>query len=415
MIQRTLRVLLLVLLPLAAVLPASAQDLQRIAAIVNDDVISGRDLERRLTLIAAATGQQPGNPEVRRRLRERALRSLVDERLQIQEAKRRNIGVTREEIERGFAVIAQQNRMSVEQFESALTGIGLARADLDSQISAEISWSKLIRTRLVPSVVIGDDEINTTVDRLRAGANEAEWQVSEIYLSVDNPDQDAEVRRTAERLVEQVRSGANFGMLARQFSQGTTAATGGDLGWVQQSTLSDELIAALERMQPGQVSDPVKVPGGYSVMRLSDRRQGLAGAAGSATIELKQIVLAIADQRERQSQLDLANQVAPTIGSCNDVEAVAKNLRSTESGSLGKLKLSDLPPNFRSAVSDLPVGKASVPVATERAVHIFVVCAREEPAIDRDQIRQGIMSRRVELMARRYMRDLRRDALVEVR
>lgn len=414
MMRPIIHALLLAML-LAFQAPAFAQDLQRIAAIVNDDVISGRDLERRITLAAAATGQQPGNTEVRRRLRERALRSLIDERLQIQEAKRRNIGVTTEEIDRGFAAIAGQNRMSPEQFESALSNVGLNRTDLTSQIQSEISWAKLVRTRLLPTVVIGDDEVNSTVERLRAGANEAEWQLAEIYLAVDNPDQDGEIRRTAERLVEQARAGANFGMLARQFSQGTTAATGGELGWVQQSTLSDELIATLGRMQAGQVSEPVKVPGGYSIMRLHDRRLGLAGAGGSPSIDLKQIVLPISDPRDRQSQTDLANQVAPGIGSCDDVEAIARNLKSTESGSLGKLKLSDLPPNFRSAVADLPVGKASAPVVTDRAIHVFVVCAREEPAIDRDQIRQGMVSRRVELMARRYMRDLRRDALVEIR
>ena len=227
------------LLLAAAGLPAAvpAQDVQRIVAIVNDDVISARDVDRRLDLAIRATGQ-PDTLDSRRRLRDRVLRGLIDERLQMQEASRRNIGVSDAELDRHLALIAQQNNISPERFEDQLRAAGISREELVLQYRAEIAWGKLVRQRIIPSINISDEEVQAAVARLRDQAGQTEYLVSEIFLSVENSEQEEEARRLAERLVDQIRGGAPFPVTARQFSQGSTAANGGAVGWVQLGTMA---------------------------------------------------------------------------------------------------------------------------------------------------------------------------------
>jgi peptidyl-prolyl cis-trans isomerase SurA len=404
---------------LFAASPAPAQDVQRIAAIVNDDVISARDLERRIDFILSATGQ-PNNADNRRRIRDRALRGLIDERLQSQEAGRRNIRVADEEVEVRIAGLARQNNIPPERFEEFLRGAGVAKETLESQLRADIGWTKLVRARLVPTIAISDEEVNAAVQRIRDSVGQTEDSVSEIFLAVDNPDQEEEVRRTAQRLVEQIRGGAPFPAIARQFSQGTTAAAGGEVGWVQPGTLTEEVEASLRQLKRGEVSDPVRTVSGYYIVRLNDQRRIALADPADASVTLKQIMLPLpaGDGPERRNQLELAQQVSATLGGCNDVEAMAKELQSSDSGSLGTLRVGDLPPAFRNAVATLAAGKVSAPVATDTAVHVFVVCDRNDPkeaGIDPEQIRAGMMQRRAEMLARRYLRDLRRDAVVELR
>ncbi len=406
--------------PLMTVLPASAQDIQRIAAIVNDDVISARDVEKRLDLVMVQTGQ-PDTPELRRRLRERVLRSLIDERLQTQETQRRNISVSERDMDAEIEQIARINNVSRDAFEQQLKRMGVDREAWGAQLKSEIAWRKLVRARLLPTINISDEEIDSTITRMKSMAGQTEYQVGEIFLSVDAPDQEEEVRRSAQRLVEQLRTGAPFPAVARQFSQGTTAANGGNTGWMQPGMLPEEIDAALRDLKQGQISEPIRTSSGFYIITPINRRQILGEPAGDVTVTLNQIMLPFppgADGRSKASVLALAQTISGTAQSCEDVDRIGKEMKSKESGSLGTVKLRDLPANFQAVIAPLAVGKVSSPVSTEQAVHIFAVCARDEPkndALDPVVVRQTILGRRIDVLARRYLRDLRRDATVEIR
>lgn len=397
---------------------AHSQDQQRIVALVNDEVISLRDVTQRTRAIMA-TARLPNSPEVLRAVREQAMRSLIDERLQMQEAKRRGISVQQQDVDKAIGVIERQLGIPAGRFEEFAERSGVDPNALISQVRAELTWARMIRARLMATVTISDAEIDEAIAKLRSSAGQIEELISEILIPVDNPDQEEPQRQTALRIIEQLRAGASFPALARQFSRGTTAANGGEVGWVQRGTLPEEVETVVAGLKKGEISEPIRTVGGYQIVLLRDRRQIAMPGAEETKVTLKQILLPLpqnAKTEEVQSAMSLAQTVRSEIRSCDDVERIAEKLKAPGSGSLGTLRLGDLPEAFRQAVSALDVNQTSQPIQTPRAVHLFTLCGKEETnAFDREQIRQTLLLRRAELLAQRYIRELRRDATIEFR
>ncbi len=400
--------------------PVAAQVMQRIVAVVNDEVISDYDLEQRLKLVLVST-RLPDNRETRRRLGPQILATLINERLQLQEAARLKITVSDADLDRAKRVLERRNQMREGALDKFLESNGIATDTLAQQIRAEIAWSRVVARRYRNAINVGDDEVDAALARIRATAGQTERLVAEIFLAVDTPNRENEVRRAAQRLVDQIRRGASFAALARQFSQGATAAAGGDVGWVQPGQLPAEVESALERLNPGEISAPIRSVGGFYIVLLRDRRKIMGADPDAVRVALKQIVLPLSASASAASvtkRMALAENLRQRIRSCDDVEPLAKELDSPMSGSLGTLRLADLPVDFRKVVADLPVGRAGPPVRTGVGLHVLVVCERIEPPAKlptREDIRRAIGDRRFAMMARRYLRDLRRDALVEVR
>ncbi|MFQ5957749.1 MAG: peptidylprolyl isomerase, partial [Alphaproteobacteria bacterium] len=246
-----------------------------------------------------------------------------------------------------------------------------------------------------------------------------EYLFSEIFLVVESTEKDTVVRQNAERLVEQVRAGADFGVLARQFSEGVSAEQAGSVGWVPEDQLAEEVATTLAALEPGKISAPVRTSGGYLIVRLHDRRQSLVPDLDEAKVTLKQVLLqASAAASEETRQLALAESIRKTIGDCNDMDRAAAEIGSDMSGDLGTVRLRDLPPDLREVVRELPVGTVSAPVRTKLGVQLLMVCDRVDPATnlpDREQVRNALIEKQFELLSRRYLRNLRRDAFVDIR
>ncbi|MCZ6764524.1 MAG: peptidylprolyl isomerase, partial [Alphaproteobacteria bacterium] len=251
---------------------AAAQSVHRIAAVVNDEVVSAFDVQQRIALVILSTGL-PNDRQTQRRLRPQVLRTLIDERIQMQEAQRLSIKVNQGDIDRATERIENQNNIAPGGLSDMLRRRGVTRDAFVEQITAAIAWSKLVQGRLRPTVTVSDEEVQQVVDRLQASVGETEYRVAEIFLSVDSQDVDEEVRRTGLRLIEQIRGGARFSAIAREFSQGVTAAGGGDMGWVQPEQLPQDIAATLERMATGRVSLPVRSTGGYYILLLRKKRE----------------------------------------------------------------------------------------------------------------------------------------------
>ena len=141
------------------------------------------------------------------------------------------------------------------------------------QIAAQIAWSRLIETRYAGSVTISDEEIDAALERLRVGADRPQFAVSEIFLSVDSPQDEAPSRQAAEQIIAQLNQGALFGNIARQFSQSASAASGGNIGWVLQGQLPEEIDEVLSDVEPGQLAGPIRSEGGYYIVVLRERRE----------------------------------------------------------------------------------------------------------------------------------------------
>jgi peptidyl-prolyl cis-trans isomerase SurA len=403
-------------------IPAQSQSVQRIAAIVNDELITAYDLESRIRLVIFST-RLSDTVETRRRIRSQVLRTLIDERLQFQEAKRRNISVSKRDILRAKQTIEKQNKMPKGGLERILSENRIPLEAMNAQLRTGIAWSKLIGRRLRPRITIGEDEIDEALDHIKSRQGQTEYRLGEIMLTVDGPDEEANVRRTAERIGEQVAKGARFDAIARQFSQSATAAVGGDLGWVHESELDETLRKVVPKMTEGSMTSAIKTVAGYRIIRLQSIRKVAQSAAKPVTLDLRQIFLplpttAIADDIE--AQIDLAKTVRDTATSCQDFGVLAKEVGSPRPPNLGKFALKDLSPAIRAVVKDVKTGKISDPVKMPSGVLVLMVCGREGGGSTiklpkRDAIADKLMRDRVALSARRYMRDIRLSAVIDIR
>jgi len=400
--------------------PAEAQRVQRIAAIVNDDIVSVYDLQARMRIVISSTGLKP-TAKFRQRLARQILRRLVDERLQLQEAKRRNVSVSRRNMARAIADIEKQNQVPPGGFDQFVARSGIAKDAALAQIRAQIAWGKLVGRVLSPRITVGEDEIEERLNRLKSRRGETEYRLSEILLTVDNPQATAEIRRTAERLVDGLRQDTDFKALARQFSRGASASVGGDLGWIGESALESDLRAIVMRMEPGQIVGPVETLAGIHILKLQRKRRVMDAPDDKTIIDLRQILFAVlpgATRRDVAAQTDLAGLIADTVSGCADMARAAREARSSGPTELGKFRLSDLAAKVRAAVESLPVGKPSKPVRTNTGVALFMVCEKTAPKSNlpsREQIAERIRRERLEILARRYMRDLRSAAIIDLR
>jgi peptidyl-prolyl cis-trans isomerase SurA len=405
---------------LGPVAPARAQSEQRIVAVVNDEVVSARDLSERLQLVMLTSGI-PDSEQARARLAPQVLRGLIEETLQTQEAQRLDLRVEESEIQQALTNIAQRNRMTVDNMRQFFARNGINFETLLDQVRAQIAWVKVVNRQIVPRVTVTVDQLEMAVDEARRNAGEPEYLLSEIVLPLDNPAQAQAVAEDAARLVQTLREGANFESLARQVSAAASAERGGDVGWIRGSAIAEELRSALELMRDGDISDPIPSPIGYHIFWLRDRRLSAASSAadgGEAEVQLAQILFPTDGQTQIEARRIEAAALRDDLDDCAAMVEAAAELNAPDSGQLGWLRLGDLPPVFRQELASLSVGQVSAPIEGPGGIHLLMVCDRREPAgeaPEREQIAERLQRERIDRLARRYLRDLRKQAFVEVR
>lgn len=400
--------------------PGSAQT-QRIAAVVNTEVISVLDVNERYKLILF-TSSLTDTTEQRQQLRPRVVRQLIDEALQRQEAKRLNITLRESDVTDAFRQIEQRNRIEAGGFDAFLARNGLNRSTLEAQVRAQLIWQQVVARRVSPNVEIGEEEIDQVLERIAAAKGQIENRVAEIVLAIDNPREEADTLALAERLVAQLRGGANFASVASQFSQSASAAVGGDLGWIQSGQLDPVLDKAISTMSQGQLSPPLRIDNTIHIVLLIGRRQIAAGTAQSSEYSLRQVLLPMApDAPKAEAQVIAERLLAATrdIASCADFAAKAKELGTPQTPDPVKLNAADIAPDLRRLLDGLPVNKATIPFNAGAGMQVIFICGREVQTAsgqpDRREIGDQIGRERLDMYSRRYLRDLQRAALIEVR
>ncbi len=397
---------------------AHAEVVDRVAAVVNDEAITALELEMRLRLTLLSS-RLPDKPDIRQRVLPQTLRKLVDERLQLQEATRLKIAVSTEEITKAIAAIESQNRMPAGGLEKVLSEANIPLSTVERQAKAELSWRKVVRQTMMSRVKVGDDEVQARIEMLRANLGRPEYLAAEIMLAVDDPESEADVRRLADRILAQLREGVPFQILARQFSQSASAAGGGDLDWLPENSLSADVAETLGSMRPGTVAGPLRTEEGYQILLLRDRR--IAGQASSTegAVALAQAIVPMGE--DRAAARKQAEEIAATVKSCADFDALAKTRGLPQSGRIGTIELADLADGLRAIIAGLDILEPSPPIEDANGFRVLMVCGRTGGAVQNaglpshEEIQDQLVQERLELMARRYLRELRRSAFVEVR
>ncbi|MCM0033613.1 peptidylprolyl isomerase [Sandarakinorhabdus limnophila] len=408
-------------LPEMVVLGDVDPTLRKAQAIVNGDVITDTDIDQRLGLVLAANGGRVADEE-KQRLRLQIIRNLIDEKLQLQEAAENDIRINEAEVTRSFERIAQNFKRTPAQFEIYLKGNSSSSNSLKAQIRAEMAWSRVLRRKVEPMVNVGDDEVQQVIDKLNAAKGKDEFHVGEIFLSATPETLDA-VMQDASRIVGQVRGGASFVAYARQFSEASSAGLGGDLGWVRGEQLNSAVSTAVAALQPGQVTDAIPVTGGVAIMALIEKRQVLAADPLMAQLSLKQLTIPLkADTTEAQARakVEEIGRLSQNMGGCGGVEALAQKVGG-EVAVNDAVRMKDLPAQLQAILGRMSIGEATPAFGSaEEGLRVLVLCGRDDSQVQAkapnfEEIYAQMNDERVNMRARRYLRDLRRDAIVDYR
>jgi peptidyl-prolyl cis-trans isomerase SurA len=409
----------------AAGIPApQAGGEMRIAAVVNDEVISVYDLVSRLRMVLLSSNI-PDTPDGRKKVESQVLRSLVDEKLQLQEAKKQNVVATDDEINTALGQIEKQNNMQAGQLNQLLKSRGIDRSSLITQVTASIVWAKLVRRKAAETTEISDEDVDDAVKRLKEHANEPQTRVAEIFLAVDNPAQDAEVRTLAERLTVQMKQGARFSAVAQQFSQSATAAVGGDMGWLRADQLPADIAKIVAPMKAGELSAPIRTGGGYYLLLVLDRRNSTTGAGqvGDTVYDVIQVVFPLppnANETQRRAAAGEANALRGAKN-CAELLRVGKE-KAPRTTNEGQVNASNITPQMRDLLGKMSPGETSQPILQRNGIGIVMLCSKQAATAgkgggqpNREEIFDSLLKQKLDTVSRRYLRDLRRGAYVDVR
>jgi peptidyl-prolyl cis-trans isomerase SurA len=392
---------------------------RKATAIVNGDVITGSDVDHRMALIIASNQIQLPPEEVER-FRAQVLRNLIDEAIQIQAAVQQELTIQDREVDQYYERFAGNFRQTPANFSAFLRSIGSSERSMKRQIRGELAWQRLQRRNVEIFVTVGDEEVRAVMARLELQRGTTEYHVAEIFLSA-TPETAAEVQANATRIVQQIRAGASFAAYARQFSEATTAAVGGDLGWVQLGQLPPEIDAILTQMPVSGVSDPIANSGGYSIIALVDSRQILVADPRDAQLSLLQMTASLpagTTPAQAEARAQELGRAAQAMGGCGGAPATAARLHA-ELISNDTVRVRELPPALQSMLLNLSVGQATPAFGSAERISVLILCGRDDPpavnAPDFDRTYEEINRRRVAARAQRYLRDLRRDAVIDYR
>ncbi|MDO9502012.1 peptidylprolyl isomerase [Falsiroseomonas sp.] len=409
--------------PAAQPAQVAGQQVNRIVAVINGDIVTQADVEGRRRLFALNAGLNM-TPQVLERLTPQVTRLLVDERLRVQEVQRRRIPVTDADLAGAVGELERRNGLPAGALVAQLRRAGVEPRVLYDQLRVQIGWARLVRQLLGPQAEPSEAAVAELIASQRARTGQPEFLVSEIFVPVDDPAEEPEVRAFVDEVVSQLRRGVPFPVAATQFSQAQTALQGGDLGWVGAEALDQEVAEVVRQMPPGAIANPIRVPGGFQIVALRQRRE--VGRDMATILTLRQAFFpfsgALDPNNPTQQQIqtvERARALSNSARSCEAVDAAARAAGGGRDPDPGEVRLEAVqPPALRQLIGGLQPGRASQPVIAPDGVAVIMVCTREtrnQAELTPDAARAQLLRDRAELLSRQVQRDLRRRAQIEMR
>lgn len=382
-----------------------------IAAVVNDDIITSHDLRQRVLFILATTGVER-NEENLRRIQAQALRNLIDEHLQMQEAQKFDLSIADAEVNQSVGRLFGRNGLDPQEVIQRLASVGVSIETLRDQIRSEIAWQRIVNGLFGQQIRISDSTIDETLDRIMSTADEPSYRMAEIYIEatpeIGGPEGALE---GAQAMITQLAQGAPFNALAQQFSSAPSAASGGDMGWVKAGDLRNEIAAIIPELDDGEVSEPVIVPGGVYVVAIIERRV----SENDTLYRLSQLAAEADDFETASARLEA---VRDAVDGCDSLDTLTDENEDLSSVPMGELKASEMNPELAGMLEATDIGKMSNVIERPNGAAGIVVCEREMTGSEiptRDDVENRLMDTQLAQASRRHLRDLRRKASISVR
>jgi peptidyl-prolyl cis-trans isomerase SurA len=410
---------------------ATTRPLDRIVAVVNDEVITQVELQARVAIAEQQLRRQRINPPARDVLTRQVLERMIIDRAQLQLAKETGVRVDDATVNAAIARIAEQNGMSLPAFRERLEREGVSFARFREDVRDDIIMARLRDREVDSRIQIAEGEIdNFLAAQTGAEAGATEYNIAQILLRVPeavSAQRIEEIRKRAEDLLAQLKAGADFARLAASYSAGPEALTGGELGWRTADRLPTLFLDAVKDLKPGELAPIVRSPGGFHVLKLVGKRNAVESRLATGPVQqtrVRHILLRVSDltpepevRRRLQDLRDRVVRGGQDFGQLARLHSVDPS--ATRGGELGWLYPGDTVPEFERAMNQLKPGEVSEPVQTPFGWHLIQVLERrtEESPIERNRLaaRQALRDRKAEEAYQEWLRQLRDRTYVEYR
>ena len=421
--------LLLLLLPsimaAAPAPPKATAEIDRILVIVNDDVITETELANRL----AETKKQLTLEKIKAPpddiLRKQLLDRMVLERLQLQLAVQTGIRVGESEVDQAIETIARRNNLSVENFRKTLAKSGMDVAAYRAQTRDQLTIQQLLEREINNRVNVTDSEVSHFLENPQSRADmDVTYNLSHILIGIPesaSPEAIQAAKKRAEDILRQLKAGADFEQIAVSYSQGADALKGGGLGWKKPGELPELFLGALKSLSPGDISETLRSPNGFHILKLNDKR-GAAQAEAVTQTHVRHILLRTSEiqslEDARQKLLNLRERVENGDDFAALARAHSEDTGSAASGGdLGWVNPGMMVPEFEKAMNALKPNQLSQPVRSSFGLHLIQVLGRRSHDITQERLeaaaRQQIHARKADERYEQWARQLRDEAFVE--
>ncbi|WP_442854789.1 peptidylprolyl isomerase [Burkholderia sp. Leaf177] len=407
-----------------------AQIADSVVAVVNNDVITERELNDRSNLIVRRLQQQNAPVPPAAQLQRQVLDQMVLERIQLQKAKEDSINIDDATVQRTLERLAQQNQMTLDVYRARIEAQGVPWTTFQRDARTELTLSKLREKEVDSKITVSDAEVANYVASQRGpnarGGNDLHLQHIMFKVPENASQADvAAIQAKADAVLKDAQSGSDFTKLAKNNTQDTDAAKGGDLGFRTQSSLPASIVTAVSTLRPNQVNpELIRTDGGFEIIKLVERRTGQGQAADAPKLvqtHVRHILLRVTDGTSepaaRQKLLEIKADVAKGGDFANYARTYSSDGSASQGGDLGWISPGETVPEFERAMNNLKDGEVSDPVRSEYGYHLIQVLGRREAegSVQQqlDLARQAIGQRKAEQAYSDWLRELRDTAYVQ--
>jgi len=399
--------------------------LDRIVAVVNDGVITQNQLNARVRSATMQLHRQKVQLPPAEILRQQVLDQMVTERAQVQAAKEAGIQVDDAELEQALVRVAANQKMTPQQMRQTVEKDGVTWPEFREEIRNQMMIARVREREVDAKINVSPGEVDNFLANQGAAGTGEEVHIAHIVIRIPegaSPETLNKLRMKAVSIDEQARAGRDFAQLAATYSESNDAMQGGDLGFRPVDSLPQVMSSAIANLKPGQVSDVVRSPSGFHIVKLISRKGGSALPQVQQT-HARHILIKVTEVTSEAEARQKIGQVHSRLKSGEDFAALAKlysqDGSAQKGGDLGWLYPGDTVPAFEQAMNALKVSEISNPVQTQFGFHIIQVLERRTTDVSQERQRQratmALRQRKTEEANQEWVRQVRDRAYVEIR